>query len=64
MARQVDDQTAFAASYRDPVRAVNPYTPTELVTGGHSTTTMPIIGVAVVAGAILLLEHLRRRRGR
>lgn len=63
MARQVDDQTAYAASYRDPVRAVNPFTPTELVTGG-STTTMPIIGVAIVAAGILLLEHLRRRRGR
>jgi hypothetical protein len=63
MAREVADQTAYAASYRDPVRAVNPFTPTELVTDG-STTTMPIIGVAVVAGAILLLEHFRRKRSR
>lgn len=64
MARQVADQNAYAASYNDPVRAVNPYTPSELVTGGHSTTSMPIIGVVVVAAAILLLEHLRRKRGR
>lgn len=63
MARQVADQAAFAASYNDPVRAANPYTPTELVTGG-SRTTLPIIGVVVVAALILLLEHLRRRRGR
>jgi hypothetical protein len=63
MARQVDDQTAYAASYRDPVRASNPYTPTQLVTSG-ATSNVPIIGVAVVAGVILLLEHRRRRRGR
>ena len=63
MARQVADQTAYAASYNDPVRAVNPFTPSELVTGG-STTTMPIIGVVVVAALILALEHLRRKRGR
>lgn len=63
MARQVEDQTAFAASYNDPVRAVNPFTPTQLVTSG-STTTLPVIGVVVVAAGILLLEHLRRRRGR
>lgn len=63
MARQVADQTAYAASYRDPVRPVNPYTPTELVTSG-GTSQVPIVGVVVVAGALLLLEHLRRRRGR
>lgn len=63
MARQVDDQTAYAASYRDPVRPVNPYTPTQLVTSG-AVSNVPIIGVAVVAGVILLLEHRRRRRGR
>lgn len=63
MARQVSDQTAFAASYRDPVRAVNPYTPTELVTTG-APVNVPIVGIAVVAGLVLLFEHLRRRRGR
>lgn len=62
MARQVDDQTAYAASYRDPVRPVNPYTPTELVTAGPAN--LPIVGVVVVAAAVLLLEHLRRKRGR
>lgn len=62
MARQVEDQTAYAASYRDPVRAINPYTPSQLVVSG-STTTLPIIGVVVVAAVILLLEHLRRKRG-
>lgn len=63
MARQVTDQSAYAPGYNDPVRAVNPYTATQAITTG-STTSMPIIGVAVVAGAILLLEHLRRKRGR
>jgi hypothetical protein len=63
MPRQVADQAGYAAGYRDPVRAVNPYTPTELVTTG-SMTSMPIIGVVVVAGALLLLEHLRRKRAR
>jgi hypothetical protein len=63
MARQVQDQTAYAASYRDPVRAINPFTPTEAIHTG-STTTLPVMGVVIVAGAILLLEHLRRRRGR
>lgn len=62
MANQVEDQTAYAASYRDPVRPINPYVPTELVTAG--SPTLPIVGVAVLAGAILLLEHLRRKRGR
>lgn len=63
MARQVENQAGYAPGYGDPVRAVNPYTPTETVSTG-STTNMPIIGVVVVAGAILLLEHLRRKRGR
>lgn len=63
MARQVADQTAYAASYRDPVRAVNPFTPTELVMDG-SAPTVPILGVAIIAGLILYLEHRRRRRGR
>jgi len=63
MARQVENQAGYAPGYNDPVRAVNPYTATEAVTTG-STTTMPIIGVAVVAGGLLLLEHLRRKRGR
>lgn len=61
MARQVADQTAFAASFRDPVRAVNPYVPTELVTGGEAPA-LPIIGVLVVAGLLYVLEHRRRRR--
>ena len=63
MARQVLDQSAYAASYRDPVRSVNPYTPTELVTGGQAPS-VPILGVVVVAGVILLFEHMRRKRGR
>lgn len=63
MARQVQDQTAYAASFRDPVRAVNPYTPTELVTGGESPS-VPIIGVVLVAAIVLWLEHRRRGRGR
>lgn len=63
MARQVPDQAGYAPGYNDPVRAVNPYTASELVTTG-STTSMPIIGVVVVAAAIFLLEHLRRKRGR
>ena len=63
MARQVADQSGYAAGYRDPVRAVNPFTPTQLVTGG-STPHLPIVGVAVVAGLILVFEHFRRRRGR
>ena len=62
MALQVADQTAYAPGYNDPVRAVNPYTPTELVMAGNPS--LPIVGVAVLAGAILLLEHLRRKRGR
>ena len=45
MARQVADQTAYAASYRDPVRATNPYVPTRLITGG-STTTMQEVNAA------------------
>jgi hypothetical protein len=62
MAIQVADQTGYAPGYKDPVRAINPYTPTELVTAG--SPQLPIVGVAVLAGAILLLEHLRRKRGR
>jgi hypothetical protein len=62
VARQVEDQTAYAAGYRDPVRAANPYTPTELVrTGGQPN--LPIVGVVVVAVLLLWLEHRRRRRG-
>ena len=63
MARQVADQTAYAPGYNDPVRAITPYTPAQLVTSG-STTTLPIIGVVAVAAGILFLEHLRRKRGR
>ena len=63
MARQVTDQTGYAAGYNDPVRAINPFTPSELVTTG-SKTSLPIIGVVVVAALILLLEHQRRKRGR
>jgi hypothetical protein len=63
MARQVADQTAYAASYGDPVRAVNPYTPTELVTGGQAAR-LPIVGVLLIVGLIVFLEHRRRRRGR
>ena len=62
MAKQVANQTAFAASYNDPVRSVNPYTPTELVTGAQ-TSHVPIVGVVVLAVVVLVLEHLRRRRG-
>jgi hypothetical protein len=60
MARQVADQTAYAAGFRDPVRAVNPFTPTELVTTGQATS-LPIVGVIVIAALILFLEHRRRR---
>ena len=63
MARQVADQTAYIPSSRDPVRPVNPYTPTELVTTGGSPH-LPVIGVVVVAAGLYLLEHLRRKRGR
>ena len=63
MARQVVDQTAYAAGYRDPVRPVNPYTPTELVTNGGSPS-VPVLGVVAIAGIILLFEHMRRKRGR
>jgi len=63
VARQVQDQTAYAPGYNDPVRSINPYTPTELVTTG-ARPSVPIVGVVVVAGVILLLEHLRRKRGR
>ena len=63
MARQVQDQTAYAPGFNDPVRAINPYTPTELVMTGQAPH-LPILGVLVVAGGILLLEHLRRKRGR
>lgn len=62
MALQVADQTGYAPGYKDPVRPVNPYTPTELVTAG--STQLPIVGVVAVAAGILLLEHLRRKRGR
>jgi len=61
VAIQVADQTGYARGYQDPVRPVNPYTPTELVTAGNPN--LPIVGVVAVAGGILLLEHLRRRRG-
>ena len=63
MARQVADQNAFAASYLDPVRSVNPYTPTELVSGGQ-TSHVPIVGIIVLAGLVLVFERLRRRRAR
>jgi hypothetical protein len=63
VARQVADQAGYAAGYNDPVRAVNPFTPTELVSTG-STTSLPIVGVVVLAAAMLYLEHRRRRRGR
>ncbi|OLE23431.1 MAG: hypothetical protein AUG49_15970 [Catenulispora sp. 13_1_20CM_3_70_7] len=62
MAIQVADQTGYARGYQDPVRAVNPYTPTELVMAGNPQ--LPIVGVVALAGAVLLLEHLRRKRGR
>lgn len=62
MARQVQDPTAYAAGYRDPVRATNPYTPTELVTSA-TPANVPIVGVLAIAGAVLLFEHFRRRRG-
>lgn len=61
MARQVADQNAYAASYNDPVRAINPFTPSELVTTGQAPS-LPIIGVVLVAALLLFLEH--RRRGR
>lgn len=61
MARQVADQNAYAASYNDPVRAINPFTPSELVMTGQPSS-VPIIGVVLVAALILFLEH--RRRGR
>jgi hypothetical protein len=63
MARQVEDQAGYAQGYMDPVRAINPFTPSELVRSS-GTPTIPIVGVVVVAGALLLLEHLRRKRGR
>jgi len=63
MARQVQDNMAFLASARDPVRAVNPYTPTETVVG-KTTTHLPVLGIAVLAGLVLVFEHLRRKKGR
>ena len=63
MAIQVDNQSAYAASYRDPVRPINPYVPTQLVVDGGSPT-VPLLGIAVVAGVVLLFEHMRRKRGR
>jgi hypothetical protein len=63
MAIQVADQTGYARGYQDPVRSVNPYTPTELVMAGVYPQ-VPIVGVVALAGAVLLLEHLRRKRGR
>ena len=62
MARQVPDQTAYSASYRDPVRPTNPYSPNLLVTGG-SAPSVPIVGVVAIAAVILVMEHLRRKRG-
>lgn len=63
MARQVPDQTGYAPGYNDPVRAVNPYTPSELVTTGQAPS-LPIVGLLVLAGVVYWLEHRRRRRSR
>jgi hypothetical protein len=64
MARQVQDQTAYArGAFTDPVRAVNPYTPSELVTTG-APAQLPVLGIAIVAGLVLWFEHMRRKKGR
>lgn len=63
MARQVADVITFApGANADPVRAINPFTPNQLVTDG-SSSEIPIIGIVALAGLVLLFEHLRRRRG-
>jgi hypothetical protein len=44
----------------DPVRANSPFTPS---TGNDgSTMRLPLVGVLVVGGLILLLEHFRKGR--
>lgn len=63
MARQVADQAGYAPGYNDPVRAVNPFTPSELVTTGQAPS-LPIVGLLVLAGVVYWLEHRRRRRSR
>jgi hypothetical protein len=62
MARQVADQTGYAQGYNDPVRGVNPYSPTQLVNDG-GTARVPVVGILALAAVVLIFEHLRQRRG-
>ena len=53
----------YPAGSTDPVRPNMPYTPVYNVPATGSPS-LPVWGVVVAAAVLLLLEHLRRRRGR
>lgn len=58
----VGNATYYPGASSDPVRANAPYTPVTLVNAAGAPS-VPILGVAVVAGIVLWFEHMRRTRG-
>ena len=46
----------------DPIRASSPFAPVSGTLG--TAPRVPVLGVAIVAGIILVFEHFRRKRGK
>lgn len=59
----VGNATYYPGASSDPVRANAPYTPVTLINAAGAPS-VPILGVAIVAGIVLWFEHMRRKRGR
>lgn len=58
----IGNASFYPGGSTDPVRSNAPFTPVTLVHTSDAPS-IPILGVAIVAGLVLLFEHMRRRRG-
>jgi hypothetical protein len=46
----------------DPIRASSPFAPVSGTLG--AAPRVPLLGIAIVAGVVLLFEHFRNKRGK
>src|SRR5262249_51248955 len=61
--REAVGNSSFYPGGAEPVRANVPYTPVTIVSPA-GRPNVPIVGVLVLVGLVLFMEHQRRRRGR